>query len=37
MKAFKLVMGDDVKWWGIPTKPDLRINYLERVFDVEKV
>jgi len=35
MKAFKLVFGDDTKFWLFPTSPILKVNYLEKAYDIE--
>ena len=35
--AFKLVFGEDFKYWSFPTKPFLKINYLEKAYDIEKI
>jgi hypothetical protein len=33
----KLAIGCDPLWWLIPTHPELRINYLERVWPKKEI
>ena len=33
----KLALGDDFLWWLVPTRPELRTNYLERVWPKRQV
>ena len=30
-------MGEDWKWWFFPTRPLLRINYLEKLYKVKEI
>ena len=34
---FKETMGEDWKWWFFPTRPLLRINYLEKLYKVKEL
>lgn len=36
-QAFKIILGEDLKWWWLPSKPVLRVNYLEKTFGIDKV
>ena len=33
----KLALGHDPMWWLIPTHPELKINYLERVWPKKEI
>lgn len=36
-QSFKLIFGDDSKFWLLPTQPELKINYLEKAYEFEKI
>ena len=35
MKALKLIFGNDWKFWFVPTAPVLKVNYLEKAYDID--
>jgi hypothetical protein len=36
-QSLKLVFGNDWGWWGIPTRPVIKINYFERLFTIKEM
>lgn len=37
MDGLLLALGEDFIWWFIPTHPELRINYFERVWPKKEI
>jgi hypothetical protein len=37
LKNLKLTMGEDWKWWFIPTRPVVKINYFERLYKIKDI
>jgi hypothetical protein len=37
MDGLLLALGEDFLWWSMPTHPELRINYFERVWPKKEI
>jgi hypothetical protein len=37
IKNLKLTLGDDWKWWLIPTRPVIKINYFEKLYTIKQI
>lgn len=33
----KVSFGQDCYWWGVPTHPELKTNYFERVWSKQEI
>jgi hypothetical protein len=35
IKSLRLTLGDDWKWWLVPTRPVIKINYFEKLYNIK--
>jgi hypothetical protein len=35
VKNLKLTLGNDWKWWLVPTRPVIKINYFEKLYSIK--